>query len=97
MKKLLLTSVIAFSAVGLASGMNSNYETAHRNEALVETSLNVQKSDNEKAKSKKDDNKIYNVTEELPKFPGGNQALIDWIKDHKKYPSKAKKKVLKVV
>lgn len=37
--------------------------------------------------SQKEDTKVYTVVEQMPSFPGGENALIDYIAKHLKYPS----------
>ena len=34
---------------------------------------------------------IYDVVEEMPRFPGGDNALFNWIEDNLRYPEKAAK------
>lgn len=37
--------------------------------------------------SKKEDTKVYTVVEQMPSFPGGENALLKYIAEHIKYPS----------
>lgn len=37
------------------------------------------------------DNKVYSVVEQMPKFPGGEEALMKFINEHIKYPQSALK------
>lgn len=36
-----------------------------------------------------DDDKVYNTVEEMPEFPGGQNALMRWLADNLKYPMEA--------
>jgi len=45
---------------------------------------------NAQHKSQKDENGIYSITEEMPEFPGGEEALRVFISNHLKYPEEAK-------
>ena len=45
-----------------------------------------------KVRESKASGKVYDVAETFPSFPGGDAALISWIKDNIKYPAKAKEK-----
>ena len=37
---------------------------------------------------------IYTVVEQSPDFPGGEDALIQWLGTHVQYPEEAKKKAV---
>lgn len=37
----------------------------------------------------KEDNKIFDVVEQQPSFPGGQGALMQWLRDNMKYPTEA--------
>ncbi len=37
-----------------------------------------------------DDNHIYNYPDQMPSFPGGEEALYQWIYDHTQYPAECK-------
>ena len=39
---------------------------------------------------KKDNDSIYNIVEEMPKFPGGEQAMFDFLSKNVKYPQEAR-------
>ena len=39
--------------------------------------------------SQVEDTKVYNVVEQMPTFPGGEEALLNYISEHIKYPSVA--------
>lgn len=39
--------------------------------------------------SQKEDTKVYTVVEQMPSFPGGDNALLKYIAEHIKYPSVA--------
>ena len=45
-----------------------------------------------KIRESKASGKVYDVAETFPSFPGGDAALISWIKANIKYPAKAKEK-----
>ncbi len=44
---------------------------------------------NQKGKTKKTDSKVYNKVEQMPVFPGGQEALFNYICKNVKYPPKA--------
>ena len=60
-----------------------NIETFSVSESLFETLLDV-------ATSKKDT--VYQIAEEMPEFPGGLEALMDYVGRNVKYPEEAKDK-----
>ena len=37
------------------------------------------------------ENDVYQIVQEMPKFPGGDKELIQFVADHIKYPEEAKK------
>ena len=47
-------------------------------------------SPTEPTKTKDDDDEVFEVVEQNPQFPGGDQALMAWITKNLKYPSVAK-------
>lgn len=56
-----------------------NVVREHKEEIIVE----------EKKPEPVDDNKVYEVVEQKPQFPGGDVALLKWISDHIRYPAMA--------
>lgn len=34
---------------------------------------------------------IYDIVEEMPRFPGGERAMFDWMDEHQRYPEEARK------
>ena len=48
-------------------------------------------SDSTETDSVKEDNKIYLTAEVPPEFPGGSDAMKQWLIDHTKYPAEAKR------
>ena len=36
--------------------------------------------------------KVYQVVEKMPEFPGGKQRLLDWLKTNIQYPAEAREK-----
>ena len=55
----------------------------------VKKKASPQKVRNKKGKAKKTDETIYNVTELMPFFPGGQEALSRYIGENIKYPRQA--------
>lgn len=49
-----------------------------------------QRSKNKSQKAKADDSKVYASVEELPQFPGGQNALMQFLAQNIRYPLKAK-------
>lgn len=39
--------------------------------------------------SKKDSDEVFEAVEEMPQFPGGNQAMMKWLGEHLRYPTMA--------
>jgi len=52
----------------------------------------AKKSDASKADMKPDKNGVYQIVEEMPEFPGGERALLDYIGKNIRYPEAAKEK-----
>ncbi len=42
-------------------------------------------------KEPQDENKVFNIVEQMPEYPGGMAKLLDYIKDNLQYPAKDKK------
>ncbi len=50
-------------------------------------------TDNPKeAKDETETDKVYQTAEKMPEFPGGNQSLLNWVKENIQYPVEAQKK-----
>ncbi len=56
-----------------------NVVREHKNEVIVE----------EKKPEPVDDNKVFDVVEQKPQFPGGEAALIKYVAEHIRYPAMA--------
>ncbi|MCM1522098.1 MAG: energy transducer TonB [Muribaculaceae bacterium] len=56
-----------------------NVVREHKEEVIVE----------EKKPEPVDDNKVFDVVEQKPQFPGGDAALLKWIGEHIRYPAMA--------
>ena len=52
----------------------------------------AKKSDVGNAEMKPDKNGVYQMVEEMPKYPGGEQAMMKYVADNIKYPEEAKDK-----
>ena len=57
----------------------------------------AQESESEKkesvAKEVKDDSqKVFEVVEKMPEFPGGKQGMLNWLRENVCYPEEARKK-----
>lgn len=57
--------------------------------ALLFTYVMVNAQSNTGSKEKTSNEKIYDVVEMPPSFPGGQAALLAWIASHVNYPQKA--------
>ena len=57
--------------------------------ALLFTYVMVNAQNNTGSKEKTSNEKIYDVVEMPPSFPGGQAALLAWIASHVNYPQKA--------
>lgn len=57
--------------------------------ALLFTYVMVNAQSNSGSKEKTSNEKIYDVVEMPPSFPGGQAALLAWIASHVNYPQKA--------
>ena len=51
----------------------------HKNEVIVE----------EKKPEPVDDNKVFDIVEQKPQFPGGEAALLKYVAEHIRYPAMA--------
>lgn len=56
-----------------------NVVRVHKNEVIVE----------EKKPEPVDDNKVFDVVEQKPQFPGGEAALLKYVAEHIRYPAMA--------
>lgn len=56
-----------------------NVVREHKEEIIVE----------EKKPEPVDDNKVFDVVEQKPQFPGGEAALLKWVSEHIRYPAMA--------
>ncbi|WP_290095746.1 energy transducer TonB [uncultured Duncaniella sp.] len=56
-----------------------NVVSEHKNEVIVE----------EKKPEPVDDNKVFDVVEQKPQFPGGEAALLKYVAEHIRYPAMA--------
>ena len=57
-----------------------------------QTATPVKTSDGSRVDMKPDQNDVYQIVEEMPKFPGGEQAMMEYIAKNVKYPEDAIKK-----
>ena len=58
----------------------------------VETKKQSSKTKDEKVEMKPDKNGVYHIVEEMPVFPGGEQALMDYVSKNVVYPQEAQEK-----
>ena len=58
----------------------------------VETKKQSGKTKDEKVEMKPDKNGIYQIVEEMPQFPGGEQAMLDYVSKNIVYPQEAMEK-----
>lgn len=56
---------------------------------LDDGQLPVKKSDGRKVDMKPDKNGVYQIVEEMPMFPGGEQAMLDYVSKNVVYPEEA--------
>ena len=56
-----------------------NVVREHKNEIIVE----------EKKPEPVEDNRVFDVVEQKPQFPGGEAALLKWVSEHIRYPAMA--------
>jgi TonB family protein len=57
----------------------------------VEKLASPQRVSNKKAKEKESEEKIFEIVEQMPVFPGGQKALFDYLSENVKYPTIAEK------
>lgn len=62
--------------------------------AYVEAANKLSSRANKASNSSVSDDKVYNVVEQMPSFPGGDGAMMSWIKSHVQYPPEAREKGL---
>lgn len=62
--------------------------------AYVEAANKLSSRTNKASNSSVSDDKVYNVVEQMPSFPGGDGAMMSWIKSHVQYPPEAREKGL---
>lgn len=57
------------------------------------TNKSILKSDTSyvEAKEETETDKVYQVVEKMPEFPGGKQRLLNWMKENIQYPVEAQK------
>ena len=83
---MLLTAIMLMSTGAMAQ---SNVRKSNVNRAKQVSAKNVKKQDVPKSE---DDDEVCIVAEEQPEFPGGEAALMTYIKKNLKYPPEALKK-----
>jgi TonB family protein len=58
----------------------------------VETKKQSSKAKDEKVEMKPDKNGVYQIVEEMPQYPGGEQAMMDFVSKNVVYPQEAQEK-----
>jgi TonB family protein len=58
----------------------------------VETKKQSSKAKDEKVEMKPDKNGVYQIVEEMPQYPGGEQAMMDFVSKNVVYPKEAQEK-----
>ena len=68
-------SDVAISSVTFDQGSEEGQQVLKQNEAVVE-----------KVEQKEEETKVFEVVEQMPQFPGGDAALMQYLSSHIKYP-----------
>ena len=68
-------SDVAISSVTFDQGSDEGQQVLKQNEVVVE-----------KVEQKEEETKIFEVVEQMPQFPGGDAALMQYLSSHIKYP-----------
>ena len=68
-------SDVAISSVNFDQGSDEGQEVLKQNQVVVE-----------KVEEKEEETKIFEVVEQMPQFPGGDAALMQYLSSHIKYP-----------
>ena len=68
-------SDVAISSVTFDQGSEEGQQVLKQNEVVVE-----------KVEQKEEETKVFEVVEQMPQFPGGDAALMQYLSSHIKYP-----------
>ncbi|MBO4810178.1 MAG: energy transducer TonB [Prevotella sp.] len=68
-------SDVAISSVTFDQGSDEGQQVLKQNEVVVE-----------KVEQKEEETKVFEVVEQMPQFPGGDAALMQYLSTHIKYP-----------
>ncbi|MCR5159004.1 MAG: energy transducer TonB [Prevotella sp.] len=68
-------SDVAISSVTFDQGSDEGQEVLKQNQVVVE-----------KVEEKEEETKVFEVVEQMPQFPGGDAALMQFLSSHIKYP-----------
>ena len=68
-------SDVAISSVTFDQGSDEGQQVLKQNEVVVE-----------KVEQKEEETKVFEVVEQMPQFPGGDAALMQYLNSHIKYP-----------
>ncbi|MBR3067817.1 MAG: energy transducer TonB [Prevotella sp.] len=68
-------SDVAISSVTFDQGSDEGQQVLKQNEVVVE-----------KVEQKEEETKVFEVVEQMPQFPGGDGALMQYLSSHIKYP-----------
>jgi protein TonB len=68
-------SDVAISSITFDQGSDEGQEVLKQNQVVVE-----------KVEEKEEETKVFEVVEQMPQFPGGDAALMQYLSSHIKYP-----------
>ena len=89
--KTLVLRLASLLAIFMMCGIQSPVQ-AQDNKTKAKEAREMAEAREKKIRESKASGKVYDVTDIRPFFPGGDAALISWIKTNIKYPAKAKEK-----
>ena len=89
--KTLVLRLASLLAIFMMCGIQSPVQ-AQDNKTKAKEAREMAEAREKKIRESKASGKVYDVTDIRPFFPGGDAALLPWIKANIKYPAKAKEK-----
>ena len=91
-KRLRALAIVPAMALALLAFANSNDATTEQSSATESPTTVVAPKSAKKAKAKKTKkSKVYTTVDQMPQFPGGETALMQFIRENVKYPAVAVK------
>ena len=79
--------------VNITEGQTATLTGALEQNAASATTTTVQETaEDSRVQETAEDSRVYDVVEQMPSFPGGLNALMQWISKNMKYPEEAEKK-----